>query len=804
MLFDNSEQLEVRHVIALAHYDLDVFGGGQEIPEGELWIKRNCIRLTRKRSVPDITSNSMPFYLFSDNCSDKEDFWHALLHNQESKSEGSVDLPKSQLFDTEDMIKLIRQIHLSEENSQTRCLNALIGRVFLSLYKTSHIEDFVRMKITKKMARAAKPVFVKSLGLEKIEMGNSAPNFSNLKLKEMTVDGALTIEADMRYTGNFKLVIAAMARIELGSRFKPREVNLLLAGIFKKVEGHVLLRIKPPPSNRIWMSFETIPKIEMSIEPVVSSRQITYGVILRAIESRVREVIADTIVLPNWDDIPFTNTQHQRYRGGIWEDDDKHKTFSSSNDADDHYDPIDSMEGHSDTEADTTNSSPSSLKHETTSVPDLIDDPPAIIKDRQSANLTPTKGRPTGSHSSHQEHAVPGSAEKPKAMRSNSFAAVAVPIVSKGPATINANSHQPKKRQNDAASAMKVLSSRPQDPSSPVPPTARLTPEEARVKVARNSLASTIEADHIEPVRLGRFREDLPHELDTAPLSMKNMDGLTERQQTPDPSLSPSRSKPGGNIARSAPVRSLQKALPLEKRIAINHSIVSATTAAKTWGWGVLGRPGEAQTDGSNDYRISSITLGQPIGRGQPLPPPGTPLPKPEKPGWSASALNSLRRKPVAPPALPARPVHGSEAFFSPSPSQPHHVADSRTDVNEQANALDNETGMEDAANEHKTSDPTGQEYIDFSDVTNPSRDGAKIAGSLTNVEALDSSSDTVPDGEAQQKEEMNDHGANNVLMSRSSSSSEDGYDASQDVSASTGKHDQTAVNTASRGASGG
>ena len=305
MLFDSSEQLEVRHVIALAHYDLDVFGGGQEIPEGELWIKRNCIRLTRKRSVPDITSTSMPFYLFSENCSDKEDFWHALLHNQESKLEGSVDLPKSQLFDTEDMIKLIRQIHLSEENSQTRCLNALIGRVFLSLYKTSHIENFVRMKITKKMARAAKPVFVKSLGLEKIEMGSSAPSFSNLKLKEMTVDGTLTIEADMRYTGNFKLVIAAMARIELGSRFKPREVNLLLAGIFKKVEGHVLLRIKPPPSNRIWMSFETIPKIEMSIEPVVSSRQITYGVILRAIESRVREVIADTIVLPNWDDIPF-------------------------------------------------------------------------------------------------------------------------------------------------------------------------------------------------------------------------------------------------------------------------------------------------------------------------------------------------------------------------------------------------------------------------------------------------------------------------------------------------------------------
>ena len=69
------------------------------------------------------------------------------------------------------------------------------------------------------------------------------------------------------------------------------------------------------------MSFETMPHLEMSVEPVVSSRQITYGFILRAIESRIREVMAETLVLPHWDDSPFTSTIGQAFRGGIWAND---------------------------------------------------------------------------------------------------------------------------------------------------------------------------------------------------------------------------------------------------------------------------------------------------------------------------------------------------------------------------------------------------------------------------------------------------------------------------------------------------
>ncbi|KAF2031246.1 hypothetical protein EK21DRAFT_63650 [Setomelanomma holmii] len=326
MLYDNEDQLEVRHHISLAHYRTDVYAGGERIPEGELWIKRNCIRLVQKHDG-ETYDDAKSFYLFSDNCSEKEDFYHAMLQAQEHHEDDSTRHahPVPLRFETPDLVKLVQQLHASEENMHTRWINALIGRVFLGLYKTAEIKNFIATKITKKIARVPKPALISSVALRSIDMGTLPPFLTNPKLKELTVDGDLVVEADVSYKGNFRIEIAAIARIELGTRFKAREVTLVLAAILKKLDGHILIRIKPPPSNRLWITFELPPRIEMSLEPIVSSRQITYGVILRAIESRIREVVNETLVLPNWDDMPFTDTLAQAVRGGIWQNDTQNK-----------------------------------------------------------------------------------------------------------------------------------------------------------------------------------------------------------------------------------------------------------------------------------------------------------------------------------------------------------------------------------------------------------------------------------------------------------------------------------------------
>ena len=88
----------------------------------------------------------------------------------------------------------------------------------------------------------------------------------------------------------------------------------------------------------------------------------------------------------------------------------------------------------------------------------------------------------------------------------------------------------------------------------------------------------------------------------------------------------------------------------------------TATTAAKNWSWNALQNRAAKNAAGRRASEASSAPSPQePMGRGQPLPPPGTPLPGPqrEKSLWAGSSFGvpglsgSMKRKPV----LPKRPA---------------------------------------------------------------------------------------------------------------------------------------------------
>ncbi|KAL1865270.1 hypothetical protein Plec18167_009465 [Paecilomyces lecythidis] len=319
MLYDDSEQIEVRYIISLAHYDVSIYSGGAEIPEEELWAKRNAIRLTR-RSDSMLASQvpTFPFYIFSENLSEKEDLYLAMLRNKE-KMAASADLSPAYIrYDARHIIHLLQRLYSSEEQRSTRWINAILGRLFLALYRTPEMEESVKRKIAKKISRAKTPNFITRLAVRNVNMGEGVPFINNPMLRELTLDGDCVVEMDFSYTGNFRLEVSATVHIDLGTRFKPRDVDLVLAVMINRVDGHCLVRLKPPPSNRVWFTFETMPTLTMAIEPIFGTRQITYGVVLRAIENRIREVISESIVLPFWDDIPFFDTSSHSFRGGIW------------------------------------------------------------------------------------------------------------------------------------------------------------------------------------------------------------------------------------------------------------------------------------------------------------------------------------------------------------------------------------------------------------------------------------------------------------------------------------------------------
>ncbi|KAK3394629.1 hypothetical protein B0H63DRAFT_52910 [Podospora didyma] len=688
MLFDDDEQLEVRHVVSLAHHDISIYSGEDRTPEGELFIKRNAICLSRKTDSVEVAPDSQlskPFYLFSENCSAKEDFYFALLRNQEQSFAPGNKAPSPMQFDVKNIISLVQKLHSSEEHMQTRWLNAMIGRMFLGVYKTKEMENLIREKLTKKISRVKRPAFLSNISINGIDTGVSAPYITNPRLKDLTVEGECTVEADVRYTGNFRIEVAATARIDLGSRFKAREVNIVLAVVLRKLEGHMLFKIKPPPSDRLWFSFQQAPKVEMAIEPIVSSRQITYTVILRQIENRIKEVIVETLVLPFWDDIPFFNTEHKKWRGGIFQDDtvdpsaDLETTVAQEGDMDE----VERMEGNGGIQGPEL---PSTME-KSHSTPMLQKKPSTGLFGRKLSNKIRAESASLYSASSTslevKNDARTESKSESRSVMSPALAQPSTPTIETD--NTHADIFKPSTsppNESPAVSAMTTLSARSQN-SSPAQ-TPNLTPFKPYVTSKSSSHSSSSSREAIDT---DKDIEQTPKpRRDTASSAESHEDNATK---------SPTTSGRGSIRSQAGSVRGFfarhDSALgsspagspgPNDKRNTLAAVTNAAATAAKRWGLNALQRrnnEGGSGKDGLATSEEPPVDIHQPMGRGQPLPPPGMPLPMPSKKTQTAP-IPVPKRRPVPPPP----PTHHSEApeptterrHLAPPPSHASHGND--------------------------------------------------------------------------------------------------------------------------------
>lgn len=669
MLFDDDEQLEVRHVVSLAHHNVNIYSGEDVIPEGELFIKRNAICLSRRTDGPEIGPDSQfskPFFLFSENCSAKEDFYFALLRNQEQSYSLNKNSPSPIQFDVKNIIALVQKLHSSEEHMQTRWLNAMIGRLFLGMHKTKDMEIMIREKLMKKISRVKRPAFLSKIAIRGIDTGESAPYITNPRLKDLTVEGECGIEADMKYTGNFRLEVAATARIDLGARFKAREVDLVLAVVIRKMEGHMLFKIKPPPSNRLWYSFQQAPKLEMTIEPIVSSRQITYAVILRQIESRIKEVIAETLVLPFWDDMPFFNTEHKKWRGGIFQDDTVQPSVNLDTVVEQEAD-MDDVEVSEDTDTVQPGDFPTIEKSH--SVPVLEKKSSVGLFGRRMSIKSKTDSTPSPSASTTSvDTKIEKTDTRPEAKEAVASRSIPSASIVQPPAPIvvtdatNADIFKPSSsppNESPAVSAMSTLSARTHSPS----PAQAQAPSPFKPYVTSRSSHSSSSSHEVT---------DAETDADVTPQGRRNT-ASSAGSQDDSGSMSPSLSTRGsikgqagfrlfGRRETATPPTPVSPGVSDGQRRGIALSAVSNVAAsAKQWGLNALQRHANKTQEGQAMGSDSTLDLSQPMGRGQPLPPPGTPLPMPDKASKTAP-ISVPRRKPVAPPPPLQRPEHTDHA----------------------------------------------------------------------------------------------------------------------------------------------
>ncbi|OXC69518.1 hypothetical protein AYX13_02079 [Cryptococcus neoformans] len=332
-LYEDESQSNCAAAIGIEDYNVEIEDdeGQFNRRDGEMFSKRNAIVLKLReggRGIP-LLSKSMsvedangeangPIYLFSKSNTKMEDWYIALL--QVSSRPPTFD----DVFSSRDMQNMVDTIDTEPDPIPMRWFNAFMGRVFFGYYRTEVFEQFIISKIMKKLSKVPRPSFLSPIVVREVNVGSSPPFFSKPMLKDLTASGTAAFEVHVQHrsrasepASDVRLTIATTATIPTG--FKPYVVDLVLAVVLKSFEGNLLVQIKEPPSNRIWYGFTKMPKIEMEIIPVVSERKIQISMVLKAIEKQLRDVIAESVVLPNMDDLAFFNSCDYPVRGGIFD-----------------------------------------------------------------------------------------------------------------------------------------------------------------------------------------------------------------------------------------------------------------------------------------------------------------------------------------------------------------------------------------------------------------------------------------------------------------------------------------------------
>ncbi|XP_046734747.1 testis-expressed protein 2 isoform X1 [Diprion similis] len=83
--------------------------------------------------------------------------------------------------------------------------------------------------------------------------------------------------------------------------FSNKEIRLMVT--VSSIEGCLVLNIPPPPSDRLWYGFKTVPKISLTAKPALGEKPVNLTYITSLIENKLLREFEKLVVLPNMDDL---------------------------------------------------------------------------------------------------------------------------------------------------------------------------------------------------------------------------------------------------------------------------------------------------------------------------------------------------------------------------------------------------------------------------------------------------------------------------------------------------------------------
>ncbi|KAJ2649344.1 hypothetical protein IWW40_003191 [Coemansia sp. RSA 1250] len=181
-------------------------------------------------------------------------------------------------------------------------LNAILGRAFIGAYRTEWVRQHFIRKMQTKFDRVDRPMFLERVVVADLDVGDHVPVITSPKLESFSADGQVDVSMYMHYMGGFRLVLDTA--VKLGAL----RLSISLSVVLQSLAGKMLLRFKPAPSNRFWLGFYEMPRINLKVSPVFMQKQVKYAVVSQAIEKQIYDMVRLSLVLPNLDDTVFFPT----------------------------------------------------------------------------------------------------------------------------------------------------------------------------------------------------------------------------------------------------------------------------------------------------------------------------------------------------------------------------------------------------------------------------------------------------------------------------------------------------------------
>ncbi|PIA19127.1 hypothetical protein COEREDRAFT_79103 [Coemansia reversa NRRL 1564] len=190
-------------------------------------------------------------------------------------------------------------------------LNAILGRIFIGVYKTEWVRQHFIHRLQSKFDRVQRPVFLDRIVVADLDIGDHVPVITEPKLESFDTNGQVDMSMFMHYMGGFKLVL------DTAVKFGSLRLTISLSVVLESLAGKMLLRFKPAPSNRFWIAFYEMPRIRLKLSPVFMQKHVKYAAVSQAIEKQIYDMLRLSLVLPNLDDTVFFPASFED--GGILE-----------------------------------------------------------------------------------------------------------------------------------------------------------------------------------------------------------------------------------------------------------------------------------------------------------------------------------------------------------------------------------------------------------------------------------------------------------------------------------------------------